>query len=178
MIARDTEAVVAMSSTDKSLSFGGSEGHDEFRDFLNVPVEKLNDDYKPRTPEMCAKNWAALETVLKMGGKFVEGGFSAPYTWLGPEPNHMDPYDIYYVIGSNVLMRTADNINAPVIRHLHYNVVEMYPFDHDAPYQAIRLPDGTDVFAATQYLRFLLDYRANFYKHDGKWQMTSFLVGD
>ncbi|GEM_PF-5766755 len=89
VVARDTEAVVALASPEISLSFGGNEGHDEFRDFLNVPVGKLSDEYKPRAPQMRAEYWSALETVLKMGGRFVEGGFYAPYTWLAPEPRNM-----------------------------------------------------------------------------------------
>lgn len=178
VVARNTEAVIALSSPTISLSFGGHEGHDDFRDKLNVPVEKLSDEYKPQAAQMREAYWQELETVLKMGGKFVEGGFSAPYTWVSPEPNHMDPYDVHYVIGKNVLMRSAGNINAPVIRHLSYNVVEIYPKDEDAAYQSVRLPDGTDGFVASRYLRFMLDYRANFYKHDGKWLMMDFLAGD
>ena len=178
VIARDTEAVIGFSSPTISLSFGGQEGHDDFRDALNVPVEKLSDEYKPQAAQMREAYWNELETVLKMGGKFVEGGFSAPYTWVSPEPNHMDPYDVDYVIGNNVLMRKAGNINAPVIRHLSYNVVEIYQPDEDATYQSVRLPDGTDGFVASRYLRFMLDYRANFIKQNGKWLMIDFLAGD
>jgi hypothetical protein len=178
VIARDTEAVIALSSPTISLSFGGSEGHDAFRDALNVPVEKLAVRYKPKAAQLREAYWQELETVLKMGGRFVEGGFSAPYTWLSPEPNHMDPYDVHYVIGHNVRMRTAGNIAAPVIRHLSYNVVELYQPVSGAEYQSVRLPDGTDGYVASQYLRFMLDYRANFVKLDGKWLMIDFLAGD
>jgi hypothetical protein len=178
VVARDTEAVIAFSDPKISLSFGGQEGHDDFREALNVPVENLAERNKPKAAQLREAYWQELETVLKMGGKFVEGGFSAPYTWVSPEPDHMDPYDVHYVIGKNVLMRSAGNINAPVIRHLSYNVVAVYPKDGNAEYQSVRLPDGTDGFVASRYLRFMLDYRANFNKHDGKWLMTSFLAGD
>ena len=178
VIARDTEAVIALSSPTIALSFGGSEGHDAFRDALNVPVEKLAILHKPKAAQMREAYWQELETVLKMGGRFIEGGFSAPYTWVSPEPDHMDPYDVHYVIGHNVRMRKAGNIDAPVIRHLSYNVVELYQPVSGAKFQSIRLPDGTDGYVASQYLRFMLDYRANFAKLDGKWQMIDFLAGD
>jgi hypothetical protein len=178
VIARDTEAVVALSSPTISLSFGGNEGHDDLRDNLNVPIENLSDEYKPRAPQMRAEYWNALETALKMGGRFVEGGFYAPYTWLAPEPPHVDPYDVYYVVGHNVRLRTAGNADAPILGHLSYHAVEVYQKDEDAAYQSIRLTDGTDGYVATKYLRSLLDYRATFYKQDGKWLMTGFLAGD
>jgi hypothetical protein len=176
--ARDTEAVIALSSPEISLSFGGNEGHDDLRDNLDVPVEKLAERYKEKAPQMREAYWNALETALKMGGRFVEGGFYAPYTWLAPEPQHMDPYDVYYVVGHNVRMRTGGNVAAPILGHLSYNAVEVHEWAEDAPYQSIKLPDGTMGFIATRYLRFLLDYRATFYKQDGKWVMTGFLAGD
>jgi hypothetical protein len=178
VIARDTEAVVGFSSPKISLSFGGNEGHNELRDNLNVPVEKLADQYKPRAPQMRAAYWNALETTLKMGGRFVEGGFYAPYTWLAPEPRNMDPYDVYYVVGHNVRMRTSGKVDAPILRHLSYHAVEVYLWSDDADYQSIKLPDGTQGYVATKYLRFLLDYRAIFHQQNGEWMMTGFLAGD
>ena len=178
VIARDTEAVVALSSPAISLSFGSNGGHAELRDNLNIPIEKLSEKYKPLAPQMREEYWNALETVLKMGGRFVEGGFYAPYTWLAPEPPRADPYDVYYVVGHNVRMRTSGNVDAAILGHLSYNAVEVYQWNDDATYQDIMLPDGTTGFVATRYLRFLLDYRAIFYEHDGKWLMTGFLAGD
>lgn|GEM_PF-6573531 len=178
VIARDTEAVIALSSPDISLSFGGSEGHGAFRDRLNTPIDTVADKYRAHAPKLREAYWTELETALKMGGRFVEGAFYAPYTWLAPEPANTDPYDVYYVVGNNVRMRTAGHGDAPIKRHLSYNAVEIYPWDENSGYQEVRLPDGTEGFVSVRFLRSLLAYRAIFRKENGHWRMTGFQAGD
>jgi len=97
---------------------------------------------------------------------------------MSQSPNWKRFWEIDYGVGNYERMRTAGNVDAPVMGHLSYNAVEVYQWDEDGAYQSVKLPDGTGGFVSTRYLRHLLDYRAIFYKQDGKWLMTGFLAGD
>ena len=176
--ARDVEAIVALSSTDISLSFGGDGGHAELRYFLEVPTDKMAEEYKPEAPKMRQRNWQALETVLNLGGRFRDNRFLTPYTWTAEYPDEIDPYDVYFVVTADVPMYSADNMASAILAHLSYNVVALSEWDDDAALQVITLPDGQAGYIENKHLRALLDRRAIFEKREGEWQMTYFIAGD
>jgi hypothetical protein len=176
--ARDTEAVIALSDADISLSYGGDAGHAAFRDFLNVPIEKLSEDYKSKAEDLREEYWNELETVLKMGGRFQNDSFAAPYTWSAAYPKDADPYEVYFITGENVMLRAENNSTGRIISRLSYNVVTVPRWNPETDYQAIKLPNGQEGYLSSKYLRSLIDYRAFFGKFEGKWLMTVFIAGD
>ena len=176
--SRDTEAVVAASANDIHLSFGGHSGHNDLRDFLNVPIENLADEYKTEAPKMRDERWGALLKVLELGGRFQEGAFTAPYTWTAEVPEQSEAYETFFVTGSNVLLRTAGKQSAPIKSRLSYNIVYIPEWAEDEAYQNISLPDGTSGFLSVDYLRAQIDYRSIFAKQNGVWEMTVFIAGD
>jgi hypothetical protein len=178
VVARDTEAVIKHTDPDISLSYGGDAGHAAFRDFLNVPIEKLADDYKSKANELREEYWNELETVLKMGGRFQNDSFAAPYTWSAPYPKDSDPYEVYFIPGENVMLRADTNSTGRLISRLSYNVVTVPRWNPETDYQAIKLPNGQEGYMSSKYLRSLIDYRAFFSKLEGKWLMTVFIAGD
>ncbi len=183
--AKDVEAVVARSCSDIHLGFDGSMGHDALRDFLTVPESQLSDDYKHLAPKMRAENWANLHKVLTLGGQFDESGeFWAPYTWTAKVPDSYDPYSTYFVIGSDVLMRDAPSKTGTAVDSLNYNIVTV-PWlgeeqnGENAEYLPVDRPGGKIGYVHRDYLRALVDYRANFSKREGgEWKMCMLLAGD
>ena len=175
---QDTEALLKFVDPDIHLSFGGDVGHDAMRRSLNLSEDDLSEEYKSQATELRQAYWDELETVLRLGGRFRDRAFVAPYTWMAKTPEDADAYKTYFVTGSNVLLRSAGNADAPIITRLSYNIVYNDDWDPDADYQAIRLPDGQTGYLSSRYLRSQIDYRAIFSKVSGKWEMTMFIAGD
>ena len=176
--AQNTEAFLKLVDPDIHLSFGGDVGHEAMRRSLNISANDLSEEYKSQAAELRDEYWGEIGKVLKLGGRFDEGAFVAPYTWQSKIPEGADAYHTYFITGSNVLMRTTPNAGAPIITSLSYNIVYNNNWQEDADFQAIRLPGGKKGYLSSQYLRSSLDYRALFIKTKGKWQMVMFIAGD
>ncbi|MEQ9673450.1 MAG: hypothetical protein RLO10_03215, partial [Roseovarius indicus] len=100
VVARDIEAIVAMSAEDIRLSFGGASGHAALREYLTVDPKTFPEGQRHEAPALRQRNWADLETVLRMGGVFdSDGRFVAPYTWSFQTPDDMDPFEVMFVTG-------------------------------------------------------------------------------
>jgi len=175
---QNTEAFLKSVAPDIHLSFGGDVGHDAMRKRLNLTADDLSEEYKSQADQMRQDYWDAIESVLRLGGRFQDGAFVAPYTWTAKLPNDADAFETYFVTGSNVLMRSSGNVDATIITRLSYNIVFLTDWQDASDYQAIRLPDGQMGYLSTKYLRSAIDYRAAFVKLNSKWQMTVFIAGD
>lgn len=171
---RDVAAVVAMASPEVELSFGGDNGRETLRQWLSAP------DAEPY--------WSSLERVLKEGGTFQEQLFIAPWTFHYVAPETMDIYSVAIVAGKNVRLRAEPSTSAKVIRALTYEVVEMPPYDQNREdrvtdssgreWLRVRTTIGDEGWMASEFLRFLIDYRAGFESGPQGWQMIFFVAGD
>ncbi|MEY8098296.1 SH3 domain-containing protein [Falsihalocynthiibacter sp. S25ZX9] len=178
---RDADYVVSQASSEIELSFGGASGHEDFRKLLTVGPNNLAEDYRHLAPQMRAEYWANLETTLRLGGRFQEGGdvFVAPYTWSVDLPEYADPFETYFVTGDGVALRGGPSKSGEVISRLSYDIVTMMDLGEvSAPYLKIRLNDDTTGFAHSDYLRSSVGYRAFFTSENGQWKMTTFIAGD
>ncbi len=180
VVARDIDAILQMADTDVHLSFGGISGRDQLRAFLEVDPDQLSEDYKYEAPAMRARNWYELEAVLRMGGVFEDDGesFAAPYTWTYDLPEEFDPFETYFVTGSEVVLRDRPIRWGKGVARLDYDVVKVIDEAPGTGYAKIRLVDGTTGYAHLDYLRSVVDYRALFAKPEGEWQMMTFIAGD
>jgi hypothetical protein len=179
VVKRDIETILAMSAEDIVLSFGGSDGRDAFRDFLEVDPNDFGADQKYEAPAMRERNWADLETVLRMGGVFNEqGDFVAPYTWAAEHPEEADPFEVMFVTGSGVALRERPIRFGDVLGRLDYDVVTFRNWVSGTSFVEIEKADGVVGFVHRDFVRFLVDYRAFFSKTDGNWKMTRFIAGD
>lgn len=176
--AQDTEAFLKLVDPNIHLSFGGHSGHEDMRRQLNLSPDDLSEEYKSQATKLRDQYWNEIAKVLNLGGRFRDAAFVAPYTWTAKTPKDADAYKTYFVTGSNVLLRSAGNPDAPIIARLSYNIVYNDEWDPDADYLPIRLPDGQAGYLSSQYLRSQIDYRAIFSKVSGKWEMTMFIAGD
>ena len=198
--ARDTEAVLALSSPDIRVSFGGEYGVDGFRTMLDPDPENLSPEYAIQVADLREDYWLSLEEVVAGGGAFTDGGqgFRAPWTeaWemrldevaatdgLG----EMDPYDRSWVAADEVPVYAAADSSSEVIDSLGRGRVRIVP---DAinwiidgvivrrGWARITLPDGREGFIAPDGYRQATEFRAAFARDDaGAWTMTLFIAGD
>lgn len=171
---RDVEAVLAASSPDIEISFGGENGREEFRSLLTGHDNEFF--------------WETLGRVLKEGGGFRDGLFMAPWTYLYEPPETLDVYSVVIVAGKNVRLRKGPSTEAAVIRALSYEVIQLAEYDPNREdtvqdptgreWKRVKTLAGEEGWIASSYLRLLTDHRAGFQKTPAGWQMLFFVAGD
>jgi hypothetical protein len=163
---RDVAAVASVLSKDATLSFGGDSG-----------VEDFSRMWTPSAPE--SRLWEVLAGVLALGGTFgPDGTFTAPYIF-SRWPQHTEAYTHMAAIGTGVRVRSAPSTGAQVIEALDYSIVEIVDTpDSESKWVQIKLAAGRTGFVDRRFLRSPVDYRVNFAKLDGRWQLVFFLAGD
>ncbi|MEQ9258350.1 MAG: hypothetical protein RIG84_04560 [Roseovarius sp.] len=179
VVKRDVEAVLSMASEDVRLSFGGDGGQAALRAFLEVDPESFEPARRHEAPAMRERNWADLETVLRMGGRF-DGAerFIAPYTFGAEMPEGVDPFEVMYVTGSGVALRDRPIRFADVVGRLDHDVVRQVDWVSGTAYVEVALADGTQGFVHGEYLRAPVDYRAIFERREGAWKLVAFVAGE
>ena len=180
VVRRDIDAILSLTSEDVHLSFGGYAGHADFREKLTVSPERISEEYQHEIPRMRAEYWAALEDVLRMGGRFEDDGsaFSAPYTDTVRPPDDMDPYATYFVIGQRVALRDRPIRWGKLIDRLDHDIVTVLEGGEGTAFRKVRLADGREGFVHGDYLRSQVGYRASFRKDGGVWKLERFIAGD
>lgn len=171
---RDVERLVAASTPEIKLSFGGQHGRKTLRALLSGKGAEGAD--RP------AFYWRELETILGMGGVFNKhGNFCAPYPScvdVTPCPD-CDAFDTIFVTAKNAPAHAKPDGKSRVVSRHSYNVLR-YDFDKKSPedWLPVKLPTGGTGYVRRTDLRMPVDYRAYFTKIDGKWMMKMFLGGD
>lgn len=179
VVRRDIDAVLKMSAPDIHLSFGGAAGRDQFREFLEVDPVQLAEEYKHEAPRMRAENWAALETVLRMGGQFTDTAtFVAPYTWTFDLPEDVDAFAAHMVTGNGVVLRDRPIRFGAALARLDHDVVLLRERAVGTSYSRVETMDGTMGYVHVDFLRAYVDFRAIFHFDEGIWLMTTFIAGD
>ena len=180
VVHRDIDRILEMTSKDVHLSFGGAEGHADFRERLTVSPENIAEEYRHEIPRMREAYWADLEHVLRMGGRFKESGteFHAPYTWTAKVPETYDPFETHFVIGSGVALRARPIRWGRLIARLDHDIVTVLEGGEGTSWRKVRLADGRTGFVHADYLRSQVDYRAMFRFDGTRWQLVRFIAGD
>ncbi len=168
---RDTERVVAQAAPDIKLSFGDAYGRETFRQALTGAESWQGEAY-----------WRELETVLALGGLFMEdGAFCTPYLSCMDVPGcpDCDPYETVFVVTRDAPARSRPGETAAVVARLSYAVL---PLDLDVQsgedWYPVRLPGGRTAFLSHDHARTAIDYRARIEKTGEGWRITVFLAGD
>ncbi len=176
---RDVEFVVSQASLDIHLSFGGHSGRDDFRKFLTLSEKDMAEEYKHQATKQREDYWDALETVLRLGGRFAsKNEFHAPYTWTVPLKPDDDVFATRFVVGTSVALRQRPSLYGRVLARLSHDIVTVLEGGDGTRFTKIKLASGKTGFVHEDFLRSAVDYRAHFVRHDGTWAMTVFLAGD
>ncbi|MCP3970982.1 MAG: hypothetical protein GY717_11835 [Rhodobacteraceae bacterium] len=180
VVARDIDAMLTLTDQKVNLSFGGETGHDDFRAMLTVNPTTLSEEHRDMAPRMRESYWAALETVLRLGGQFQDDGtvFVAPYTFVAEIPEDLDAFETYFVTS-----RSASLLDRPIrfgksLTRLYYDVVQAQEGGEGTPFMQVRLGDGTTGYVQRDHVRSVVDYRARFENEGGHWRMVTFIAGD
>lgn len=163
---RDVEAVMALSSEEIFLGFGGDAGRADFRRILG--------DF----PEL----WHALTFALQNGSWRTEEGYSAPYWFSMPTSGDYDPYTTAFVPARDVVVRDGPSRDAQGIAAVTFGFVAILPpflGPGEGDYQRVRTANGVEGFMAVEFIESVIGYRAGFSRRDdGAWEMRFFLAGD
>ena len=178
VVERDIDTILAMASDDITFNFGDASGQSALRAFLDVDAEHFAPEQKHEAPAMRERNWAELETLLRLGGVFTEDGtFVAPYTWLADYPSDMDPFEVLFITGDGVALRDRPIRFGEVVARLNYDVVTFRNWVTGTQFFEVEMANGTIGFVDRDFARFLVDYRATFAKQEDTWKMTSLVAG-
>jgi hypothetical protein len=163
---RDVEAVIAVLSKDVKLSFGGDTGVEDFKRM-----------WKPSAPD--SELWEKLAAVLSLGGTFAaDGTFTAPYVFT-KWPQERDAFSHMAAVGTAIRIRSSASVAATVLAALDYSIVEVVESPAaESKWVQVKISPGRTGYVDARFLRSPIDYRINFAKIDGRWQVIFFLAGD
>ena len=163
---RDVEAVISVLSKDVKLSFGGDAGVEDFKNM-----------WKPGRSD--SELWEKLAAVLSLGGTFAsDGTFTAPYVFT-KWPQDKDAFTHMAAVGTAVRVRSSESTASTVLAALDYSIVEVVESPaEESKWVQVRLGPNRTGYVDSRFLRSPIDYRINFAKLDGRWQVIFFLAGD
>jgi hypothetical protein len=161
VLARDADALVALSAKDIMLDFGGGAGTSELKKRLAASDQYL---------------WKALQNLLPLGCAVgADGSLTVPWYFAQDIPLD-DPYFGMMVKGVDVPVRDAPKPDAKVIRKISWDAVEVQ--SDPAVFAEVKTGDGKKGYIETAKLRAIIDYRLVAEKHDGEWKLTALVAGD
>lgn len=123
--------------------------------------------------------WDELRVVLARGGRFSSSSsFAAPYVFAS-WPERFDAFECAAVTGTNVRLRSAARLDAPIAASVSHSIVRlMEPAAPGQLWSRVQLGDGRTGYMWHAYVRSSTDYRALFNLIDSRWRMTAFVAGD
>jgi hypothetical protein len=159
---RDVAAVIEASDPGIRLGFDASGGADAWRTRLADRSEL----------------WDELRDVLARGGRFSSpASFAAPYVYAN-WPERFDSFECAAVTGTNVRLRSAAALDAPIIGAVSHSILRLIEPAQGKLWARVQLGDGRTGYMWHAYVRSPVDYRALFNLADGRWKMTAFVAGD
>lgn len=162
---QDSMALLNHVDDDIEFSFGGENGVRNFSNFFDL------------NRGGSAAFWKEMRQVLRLGGKFKNGEFHAPYVYAN-WPKNLDAFTHSAVVGSGVRIRSRPSLDAPAIGTASYEILRLRSVEAPSGWKAVRTQDGRPGFIASGYLRSPIDYRAHFKRVNGEWKLTVFIAGD
>ncbi|MHA6316954.1 hypothetical protein ACXYN8_04750 [Altererythrobacter sp. CAU 1778] len=162
--ARDTAALLALTSDDVRLDFGGGSGHATLSERLGDSEYGL---------------WKELEAILPLGCALAEGGGIVMPSYFAKTLGSRDATMSMIVTGERVPLHKAATANSEVLQSISWDAVELDGgLRPDQEFQKVRLIDGTEGFIETAMLRSYLAHRLLASSRDGIWAITAFVAGD
>jgi hypothetical protein len=107
-----------------------------------------------------AEAWEELRMVLAGGGSFTS------------------PVSFAAVVGTNVRLRQAPRLDAPIITAVSHAIVRVVDEVEGRLWTRVQLGDGRSGYVWHAYVRRPTDYRALFNLIDGRWRLTAWVSGD
>ncbi len=164
VLARDTEALLALANEDVKLDFGGGGGKEDLRRRLEGKGFGL---------------WSRLEELLALGCASDQPDYLIVPSFFIRDLDAADPFMAMVVMGADVPLFEQPGKDSPALRSLSWELVELIrSLKPDKPQQLVAAGDGTRGYVETDRLRPLLDYRLLAERTNGKWEVTALVAGD
>jgi len=161
---RDAAGLLAVVADDIHASLGGHIGK---KDFIAL--------WGLRRPHS-SKIWGELGTALRLGCSMSAGVPTAP-SFQDQMGGDRDPFETRIALPGAVLRKRPTDRSTAVAR-LDWHVVTLRAPWNGGSWVEVKLDDGRRGFVRETMARSVIDYRAWFHKHGGRWQMAGFLAGD
>lgn len=172
---KDKDFILSHMNPNMLNSFGGDGGIEEFKMFWDFDDENT-------------KFWGTVERILRLGGSSYTGEnnyYTIPYVFTD-WPDTIDAFEHYAIIGENVNIRNAPNIeNTEVIGQLSYHIVQH--LDTTATeedqngfrwYHVATMDNSLSGYVYGKYVVSPIDYRMGFEKTEKGWIISLLVAGD
>lgn len=162
--AKDTEALVALSTAQVQLGFGGDNGTAWLR---------------RNAREGGGAFWANLADAVSLGCAVEkDGSLAMPWIFAQDLGAH-DPFDVLLVRGTGVALRAAPAAGAKVLRRLDWQLVEIVgPWEAEAPFVKVRTLDKVEGYIPMASQRGLTDTRVVAERTRAGWRIAAIVAGD
>ncbi|MEL1249799.1 hypothetical protein [Aurantiacibacter gilvus] len=166
---READDLLALSSEDIRLDFGGGNGAAELRDRLAADDGAL---------------WDELAEIVAMG--CASDGATMTMPWYFAQGLPVDPYGGMIVTGEEVPLLDEPSADAPVLASLSWEAVELTgspETDVAGGFTRVSWAQGAAGqtlvgFVESDRLRPYIDYRLIASRRNGSWHLTAFIAGD
>lgn len=161
--AKDTDALIALTSPDIRLDYGGGSGRSELAKRLAEPKRAL---------------WGELEAILPLGCATDDGLTVMPWFFWNV-PDDIDPYTALITTGPDVPLLARPASDAKTLKSLNWALVVIKgPFNPADTFAKVTADEDAAGYVRTSQLRSLLDYRLIAENRAGEWSITAFIAGD
>lgn len=171
----DVEALLRVVDPQIVISFDDSKGIDAFK--RQWTLDRSRSGRYAFDPDGLTL-WQELAAALRLGGRWQEGSFVAPYVSTDFPGDALDAA----VTAANVRVHASPAGGSAVLTRLTYGIIRLGGNNAyvQRPWALVELADGRSGYVDARYLRAPLDYRACFAQNgsDDEWRLTAFIAGD
>lgn len=160
---RDTAALLAITSPEVQLDFGGGAGHELLQQRLEEAEHPLWDDL-----ERFAGLGCALDDM---------GNLTLP--WIFAQDTKVDDaFTAMLALGEKVPMHETADPASPVVEFIAWDFVDLVGEYSEDPVVKVRTRAGREGYIARKDLRSLVDYRLMAKQGDDGWKINLLVAGD
>lgn len=160
---RDTGALLALTSPDVQLDFGGGAGHGLLQQNLSAEEHPL---------------WEDLDRLAGLGCALDDDG-NLTLPWIFAQDTKVsDAFTAMLALGEKVPVYETADPASPVIEYVAWDFVNLAGEYSQDPMLKVRTRAGREGFVARDKLRSLVDYRLIARKGNDGWKIGLLVAGD
>jgi hypothetical protein len=159
----DMKAIWTVTSSDVLATLGGKKGVPALRRAWGID----------RSPKAFLSE---LRRVLRLGGRFVDREFVAPYVYSDYSDDLSLISSYAAVLQQNAPIHSKPSTDSPIIARSTYELLR-YDVAVNGPWVRVRIPGGGEGYMEKHLVRSPSDTHAIFMRILGEWRMVDFSAG-